>query len=172
MVGMILSPRTAWYWVSQCLGELFHSSGHIYLLCCSFSTTSKTSQSPQPLPCRAAILQSCYTHNTHALLNIFLCPPPGCCKVKRQEKSTKCLTVPLQGLSKETEHVLTCTSQCCLSLGRRVPRVVLTVLSPPQGGHAQDQWPLAGVAGSVRGHSTVLPRGAAVRNHRPVPSDR
>lgn len=50
--------------------------------------------------------------------------------------------------------------------------MVLTVLSPPQGGDVQDPWPLAGVAASVRGHSTVLPRGAAVRNHRPVPSDR
>lgn len=140
--------------------------------CAAVFQMSKTSQSPQLLPCRATILKSCQPHNTWAILNIFVCPLPGCCKVKRQGKSLKCLTVPLQGLSREPEHAVTCTPQWCLSHGREVPSVVLTVLSLPQGGDVQDPWPLAGVAASVRGHSTVLPRGAAVRNHRPVPSDR
>lgn len=33
--GELLYPKTAQYWVSQSLGELFHLSAHMYLLCCS-----------------------------------------------------------------------------------------------------------------------------------------
>lgn len=87
--GELLYPKTARYWVSQCLEELFHLGAHMYLLCCSLPHAK--SSAPAMWSSHAAVMLA----TQHSCYFKHICvPPTRSLQAEKARKITKiCLSV-------------------------------------------------------------------------------